>query len=123
MKSKTSYIIITLGAFITFLAGLCITWCCGSWAARNRARELLSSNALEMKAEVEYAADEYLFAIGSAITRHYAQPEKMSVDTVREIMHRYDIDELNIVDSNGKVLAGELANVGFDFHSNSNTVE
>ena len=122
MKSSAAVRYLVFGALFLFLAGLHLTWIFGERRTRGWAKELLTQNALDMKYDVESSADEHLLSIGTAITRHYSTPQKMTVDTVREIMHRYDIDELNIVDSNGVVLAGELANVGFDFHSNSNTV-
>ena len=56
------------------------------------------------------APDGCLFFAGHAVTSYYGTPEAASQMVVKDLMSRYGIDELNIVDRNGIVLRGDLAN-------------
>ena len=114
---------LVVGAAIIFVLGLFITSAVGDRASREWTQNLLSENAKSIRDDIRSCADALLYYVGNAITRYYRTPQKMSQEAVHEIMRRYDIDEVNIVDADGIVLAGELAQIGFDFHSNTNSAE
>ena len=122
-QNKQLLPIIILSAAALYLLGLGVSW---RFAEKHNARvtqRLLERGVQDITNDILFAVDDMLFYVGNAIVRHYGAPEKANSDSVREIMHRYDLDELNIVNSNGVVLAGDLANVGWDFHSNEKAAE
>lgn len=91
--------------------------------SKRTARERLLNAAAEMHEEIDGCIDQQLFYQGNAICKNYGSPEAMTVDAVKEVMKRYDIDELNVVDSRGVIIAGDLAEVGFVMASNPNSAK
>ena len=109
---------VTVACAIAFLLAVAVGWFVTSRSSLADARARLLAAAADMRDSVDTCADNLLFYQGRAICNHYRTPERMTVDTVQEVMRRYDLDELNVVDENGVVLAGALANVGFAMASN-----
>lgn len=109
---------VTAACAVAFLLAVAIGWYVTSRSSLADARARLLAAAADMRVAVDSCADNLLFYQGRAICNHYRTPERMTVDTVQEVMRRYDLDELNVVDENGIVLAGALANVGFVMASN-----
>ncbi|MBO7720871.1 MAG: serine/threonine-protein phosphatase [Kiritimatiellae bacterium] len=81
------------------------------------AEERLLNAASDMHAEIDDCVDQLLFYQGSTICKNFGAPKAMSDDELKEVMKRYDIDELNVVDSRGVVVAGDLAEIGFRMDS------
>ena len=114
-------------ATVTCMCTLClavmVSWLVANHSAETKARKLLQTNAADVKSDILESVDDMLFFIGNAICRHYRKPEAMTVDSVKEVMNRYDIDELNVVNGQGIIIAGALADVGFDMASNHNSAK
>ena len=109
---------VTVACAVAFLLAVAVGWYVTSRSSLADARARLLAAAADMSVAVDSCADNLLFYQGRAICNHYRTPERMTVDTVQEVMRRYDLDELNVVDENGIVLAGALADVGFVMASN-----
>ena len=114
---------VVIVAFAVFALGVIIAFAVSSKVQMQRARELMLAGEADFVEDFNAAPDGCLFFVGHAVTRYYGTPAAASQMDVRDLMSRYGIDELNIVDRNGVVLRGDLANVGFDFHSNTNTAQ
>lgn len=110
-------------AFAVFALGVIIAFAVTSKAQMKRARELMLAGEADFVEDFNAAPDGCLFFVGHAVTSYYDTPEAASKMDVRDLMKRYGIDELNIVDRNGVVLRGDLASEGFDFHSNTNSAQ
>jgi len=106
-----------------FLLGVVIAWLVSEWAYRRYAREVMLNGIGDFTEDFETAPDGCLFFVGNAITTHYRTPRNAMKIDIRELMCRYGIDELNVVDADGIVLRGDLASEGFDFHSNTNSAK
>ena len=109
---------VTAACAVAFLLAVAIGWFVTSRSSLADARARLLAAAADMRVAVDSCADNLLFYQGRAICNHYRTPERMTVDTAQEVMRRYDLDELNVVDENGVVLAGALADVGYVMASN-----
>ena len=110
-------------AFAVFALGVIIAFAVASKVQLKRAREVMLAGEADFIEDFNAAPDGCLFFVGHAVTSYYDTPETASKMDVKDLMSRYGIDELNIVDRNGIVLRGDLANVGFDFHSNATAAQ
>lgn len=108
---------------VLVVLGTALFWYVCIRLGRRAAEEVLLTAAADIRASIDDCVDLPLFFAGTAICRHYGSPEAMAQSAVDEVMGRYDIDELNVVDSRGIVLAGALANVGYDMSSHPLTAE
>ena len=90
-------------------------------ATRIQAEDRLLNASQDMRDDIDTCVDQQLFYQGSAICKSYGSPEAMAVETVKEVMRRYDLDELNVVNEQGVIIAGDLAEIGFRMDSNSNS--
>ena len=106
-----------------FAIGVVSAWYAADRTAMAHARQTLLRGIKEAVEDVMSSPDVPLYYVGSAITRHYRTPEELSKVSVAEIMSRYHIDELNVVDGKGVVICGTLAKPGFDFNSTEKTRE
>ncbi len=108
---------VTVACFCAFLLSTGISWFVESRTSFGRATELLRTNSADIREEIMDSVNDMLYFIGNAICRHYRTPEKLSQTAVAEVMARYNIDELNVVDGRGVIIAGAMADVGFDMAS------
>ncbi len=113
----------TVACAFAFLMAIAVGWFVMSRTSMTDAKARLAAAAADIRDAVDTCADNLLFYQGAAICRHYGKPEAMTVDMVQEVMHRYNLDELNVVDARGIVLAGALADVGYDMGSNENSAK
>lgn len=114
---------VTLACAIAFVLAVGITWFLTARLSMLEAKARLQSAMSDMRESVNSCADSLLFYQGNAIVAHYRRPEAMTVDAVQELMARYGLDELNVVNGKGVVLAGALADVGYDMASNTNSAK
>ena len=91
--------------------------------AHRASEEVLLTAADDIRASIDDCVDLPLCFVGKAICRHYGSPERMTQDEVAEVMRRYDIDELNVVNSRGVIVAGALADLGYEMSSNPKSAE
>ena len=110
-------------AFAVFALGVIIAYAVASEVQLKRAREVMLAGEADFIEDFNAAPDGCLFFVGHAVTSYYGTPESAAQMNVYDLMKRYGIDEMNIVDRNGVVLRGDLANVGFDFHSNATAAQ
>jgi len=114
---------VTVACAVAFLLAIAVMWLMTANASRREARVRLRSAAADMHMTVNECADNLMFYQGQAIVNHFRDPQAMTVDTVQDLMARYGLDELNVVDRNGIVLSGALADVGYDMGSKPKTAE
>jgi len=114
---------VTAACAIAFLLAVTIGWYVTSRSSMADAQARLMAAAADMRDSVDTCADNLLFYQGRAICNHYKSPQRMTIDTVQEVMRRYDLDELNVVDERGIVLSGALAEVGYDMGSKPMTAK
>ena len=114
---------VTLVCAAALLLAVGVAWLVLSRSAAATAERQLRSAEADMRNAVDGCVDNFLFYLGSAIVGHYRRPEAMSVEMVQDLMKRYGLDEFNVVDARGIVLAGALADVGFDMSSNTNSAK
>ena len=114
---------LTIACLLVFLAAIGIAWAVMSSNARVQAEDRLLAAAGDVRTSVENCVDLPLFYVGNAICKHYGSPEAMTTNDVAEVMRRYDIDEVNVIDSRGIVIAGAIADIGYDMASNPKSAE
>lgn len=114
---------VTLACAIVFIGATGIAWVVISRTSMAEARARLLAADADMSKSVDTCVDNLLFYQGSAIVRHYKTPEAMTSDTVNELMGRYGLDELNIINGEGVILLGALADVGYRMSSNPKSAE
>ena len=91
--------------------------------ARRSAEDTLLAAATDIREDIICCVDDCLIYQGEAIVKHYREPSAMTESAVEEVMHRYDLDELNVVNEKGIVIMGAIADRGFDMASNPLTAE
>ena len=106
-----------------FLVATAVAWYVNSRSANRQARELLLAAAADVRGAVADCVDAPLFFLGNAICKNYGSPEAMPQSIVNEVMRRYDIDELNVIDGHGVIIAGALADIGYRMDSNPKSAE
>ena len=114
---------LTIAGTAVFVFMLAVFWIVSRTSGLRTAEETLRTAADDMEAELRDSVDSLLFFQGDAICRHYGTPEAMTADSVQEMLDRYGIDELNVVDGNGRVICGALAAGRYDMGSQAWTAE
>jgi len=114
---------VALASIAVFAIAITTCWTVSVRTSRNRAKDVLLTAAEDMRATINSSVDLLLFYQGDAICRHYKSPENMSKEDMNDLMRRYGLDELNVVDADGKVLIGSLADSGYDMGSKPKTAE
>ena len=114
---------VTITCLVSFAIAATVSWFAISRASMREAEERLRAASDDIRKEIAACVDEQLYYIGNAICRHYKRPEAMTQSIVDEVMDRYNIDELNVVDSKGIVIAGAIADIGYDMGSNPKSAE
>ena len=114
---------VTFACGAAFVCTAVVCWFFFSHSARVQAEDELVKAAADLRNKIDMCVDQQLFYQGNAICKNYGSPEAMSVEVVKEIMRRYDIDELNVIDSRGVIISGDLAEIGFEMASNPNSAK
>jgi len=112
---------VVLACVVSFAIAIAACWGVSARTARNKAEDVLLTAAEDMRETFDACVDLLLFYQGDAICKHYKSPENMSQEDVEELMRRYGIDELNVVNGEGKVLVGALTDIGYDMGSKPQT--
>jgi len=113
-------VLVCAGAFLFASA---LAWVIQAANVENRSREVLLSMVDGAVEDVSESVDNMLFAIGKAICRHYRRPDVLKPSDAKDLLHRYDIDEINVCDGRGIVVATILADLGYDMGSKPTTAE
>jgi len=106
---------------VVFAVAIAACWGVSARVARINAEEMLKTAAQDMRKTFEDCVDLLLFYQGDAICKHYKSPENMSSEAVQDVMRRYGLDELNVVNADGRIVIGALADVGYDMGSKPQT--
>ena len=114
---------VVFACLVLFVVTVVLGWIFVSHATRVAAEERLLNAAEDMREDIDKCVDQQLFYTGNAICKSYGSPEALTPEGVKEVMRRYDIDELNVVDSRGIITAGDLAEIGFRMDSNPNSAK
>ncbi len=114
---------VTFACGAAFICTAVVCWLFFSHSARIQAEDALIKAAADLRNQIDTCVDQQLFYQGNAICKNYGSPEAMSVEVVKEIMRRYDLDELNVIDSRGVIISGDLAEIGFEMASNPNSAK
>ena len=114
---------LTLTCAVAFALATYAFWAYAHRAARRAGEETLQTAAADMRNTIDDCVDQPLFYLGNAICKHYGSPGAVKPEDVADVMGRYDIDELNVIDSRGIVVAGAIADLGYDMASNPKSAE
>lgn len=114
---------LVISVAIAFAIATFVFWRLALRSARRVAEDTLQTAASDMRNTIDDCVDQPLFFIGNAICRHYGSPDALHPEDVADVMGRYNIDELNVVDSRGIVVAGAIADLGYDMSSNPKSAE
>ena len=114
---------VVFACLVLFVVTVVLGWIFTSHATRVAAEERLLNAAEDMREDIDKCVDQQLFYTGNAICKSYGSPEALTPEKVKEVMRRYDIDELNVVDSRGVITAGDLAEIGYRMDSNPNSAK
>ena len=102
-----------------FVCAAVVCWLFFSRSSWESAEEALHKAAGDMRGQLDTCVDQQLFFQAGMICRNFGAPEKMTDEIVHETMRRYDIDELNVIDGRGVIVAAaDPAEIGFQMASN-----
>jgi len=114
---------IVLAVLIMFGCCATIAWATWSNTLRNKAKEELADQSRVIARSVSDSVDNMLLAIARAMVRHYRTPGNFTRQDAAELVHRYDIDEVSVVDANGLVRATNLGDDNYDMASHPETAK
>ncbi len=92
-------------ALTLYAAIMAVTWGIGTHDARTKTEALLDFAVLDLYASVEGSIDALLWHSAIDIVRQLGSVQKLSLKEIAELAERHDIDELNVVDRTGLIVA------------------
>ena len=97
--------VIVSAAIILYITMLCATWDVTTQRAFRQTESMLDYAMLDLDSTLNGSIDTMLMHVGKSIVEELEQASPRSVDEMQVIAKRYDVDEINIVSSNGENLA------------------
>ena len=107
-------IIVTIG----FLVSLLFSWTLQTKMSQKNAFNLLSLNIQDVKQDIMDASDKNLLDLTWLINAELTDGLETDSETLKELMKKYDVSEINVIDKDGIILASTYDDfVGFDMKS------
>lgn len=97
--------IIVAVAVALYAALLCVAWVIGTEEARRKTEAQLTYSIIDFRSTILGAIDTMLGYIAKSSVRYFEVAAEHSLSYMREFAQRMDIDEINIIDRNGAILA------------------
>ena len=91
-----------------FLLVTTVAWVMSERAYHEYAHKLLDSGAAEFTNDFDLSVDNSLFFVGRAITDLHPTPESFVGCDLKELLSRYNVDEINVVDGRGRIVASTM---------------
>ena len=88
-----------------YAALMYVTWMVGTEQARRKTEAQLDYAIMDFRSTISGAIDTMLGHIAKTSARHFKRAGARSLEEMRDFARRLDIDEINIVDRNGFVVA------------------
>lgn len=102
MKRRVLIYAIALALYATIMA---VTWGIGTQDAREKTEALLDFAVLDLYSSVEGSIDALLWHSAIDIVRQLGAVQTLSQEEMTDLAERHDIDELNVVDRTGLIVA------------------
>jgi len=117
--------IIIAAAVGLYALAMSVAWIKTSELAYDKTVDALLEAREAMIRNAEDTVDSVLWYLSRLIVAEMGDTaRKLPLEQMQAISARYHLDELNVVDAGGKVIASDPSNeIGFDFYSNPNTEE
>ena len=105
--------ILATATFSLYVVLLAIVWIVGTRQAVRKTENLLDYAITDFRDTINGALDTMLGYAANAAVRYFGKAEPHSVEEMTELVHRLDMDELNLVDRMGNIVAtSDPASVG-----------
>ena len=115
-------IIIFGGAVALYIALMAVTWIIGTRQAERKTEAMLDYAVSDMRLTLDGAIDTVLEHLASMAVRHFKKPAAYSTAEVSAVAASFDIDEINVVDRAGRIIAANDPDcIGVDMNVKSET--
>ena len=91
-----------------FLLATTVAWVMSDRAYHEYAHKVLDSGTMEFANDFNLSVDNCLFFVGDAITDSWPTPESLAGRDLKGFLKDYNIDELNVVDGEGRIVASTM---------------
>ena len=98
-------IVIFGGTVALYVAVMAVTWIVGTDQAERKTEAMLDYAVSDMRITLDGVIDTMLEHLASMAVRHFKKPDAYSVEDVSALAAAYDIDEINVVDRAGRIIA------------------
>lgn len=107
MKKRTIWI----ATAVLYAALLTVTWSIETQQARKKTEALLDYAVLDMRDSIGGALDTTLGYVGVTVIRRLGAPRAQTLDEMRRLADELRVDEINVVDRTGRILASNDSEV------------
>ena len=115
-------IIIFGGAVALYVALMLVACGIGTRQAAENTEGMLDYAVNDMRITLDGVIDTMLEHLASMVVRHFKKPAAYSMAEVAAVASDYDIDEINVVDRTGRIIAtNDPAGLGVDMNAKSET--
>ena len=98
-------IIIFGGAAVLYVVLMSVTWIIGTAQAERKTEAMLDYAVSDMRLTLDGVIDTMLEHLASIAVRHFKEPAAYPTAEVSAVAEAFDIDEINIVDRTGRIIA------------------
>ena len=99
-----------------------VTWGIGTRQAAEKTEGMLDYAVNDMRITLNGVMDTMLEHLASMAARHFKKPAAYSMAEVAAVAADYDVDEINVVDRNGRIIAtNDPSALGVDMNAKSET--
>jgi len=92
---------VVVACILSYVGILGLVWMVRTPLAVSRASRILREEAQTSSKAMSDSIDNMLFAISRAIVRHYRTPDSFTSKDAADLAHRYDLDEVSVVNAKG----------------------
>ncbi len=119
MHKRAFIYIIALTVYAIIMS---ITWVIGTRDARKKTDAQLDYAVFDFYSSVEGAIDTMLWHSARDLVKSFGEPRKFTIEELASIAEKYDVDELNVVNRDGIIIASnDIHCIGVDMSINPMT--
>ena len=96
---------IVASAAVLYVLLMVVTWTIGTHQARQKTEAMLDYAVSDMRITMDGVIDTLLDHLAMIAVDHFKKPAKYSMEEVAAVAKAFNIDELNIVDRTGRIIA------------------
>ena len=97
--------LILLSAIALYVIMLVVTWTATTRSAKRQTESMLDFAVTDLTSTVEGAIDTLMMHLAEAVINVVKKPQAFPQERMAQMLAKSDIDELNIIDRNGTILA------------------